>query len=206
MKLGVISDVHGNVEALDWALAELEPAVDMILLAGDAMHEYRFCNEVVEAARRWDMVYVLGNHELSLLGPGGERARAAPTVKQGNLDFLSTVPTRWEEALDGQRVGMVHGSPWEPHSEYLVAGNETLRRAGDLGLDILILGHTHVPMVMRVGGTLVVNPGSLGESREMSARDLVSYAVVDTTDAHAEIHRFANPRLNAIDPAVSRSG
>lgn len=203
MKLGVVSDVHGNVEALERALAALEPAVDMILLAGDAMHEYRFCNEVVEAARRYEMGYVLGNHELSLLGPGGERARSGPGVRRENLDFLSTVPTRWEKTLGGRRIGMVHGSPWEPHSEYLLAGNETLRRAGELGLDILILGHTHVPMVMRVGGTLVVNPGSLGESREVSARELVSYAVIDTADTHAEIHRFANPRLTTVRPSAT---
>jgi predicted phosphodiesterase len=50
-------------------------------------------------------------------------------------------------------------------------------------------------MVKRFGRTLVVNPGSLGESREPGARELVSYAVVDLESVEAEIVRLPNPRL-----------
>jgi putative phosphoesterase len=198
MRFGVISDVHGNVRALEEALRRLDATgVERIFLAGDAMHEYRFCNEVVEAARQREMPYVLGNHELSLLSPLGERARSAPTVRAENLEFLGTVPTRWEDQIDGRRVGMVHGSPWEPYSEYLYKTNPTLARCDELGLDILLLGHTHVPMVTRIGSTLIVNPGSIGESREPDARHLVSYAIIDARECHAEIHRFENPALIA---------
>jgi putative phosphoesterase len=197
MRFGVISDVHGNTPALSEALERLANEVEVILLAGDAMHEYRFCNEVVEAARDWRMPYVLGNHELSLLGPLGERARSAPTIRPENLEFLEGLPTRWTGRLGKRLVGMVHGSPWEPYSEYLHAGNPKLEQCATLGLDILVLGHTHVPMVKRVGNTLIVNPGSLGESRESGARDLVSFAIVDSETNEAWIERFENPRLRA---------
>lgn len=195
MIFGAISDIHGNVEALMEAMDRLSGRVELILLAGDAMHEYRFCNEVVEVARETKMVYILGNHEMSLLGPQGVRARAAPTVRAENLEFLATVPTRWDGQLGSAHVGMVHGSPWEPYSQYLHEFSPELARCSTLGFDILVLGHTHVPMIKMVESTLVVNPGSLGESREKDARDMVSYAVIDSEERVATIERFHNPRL-----------
>ena len=195
MLLGVISDVHCNVEALDRAVSDLQGRVDEILLAGDAMYEYRFSNEVVDVARRLSMRYVLGNHELVLLSPLGERARAAPGVDPDHLAFLSTVPTRLETQVDGKRLCMVHASPWAPYNDYLYASNRLFQRCDELDVDFLVLGHTHVPMVERFGRTLVINPGSLGESREAGHNRLVSYAVVDTSSEEVEIVRFPNPRF-----------
>jgi putative phosphoesterase len=190
-----MSDVHCNVEALDHALGDLQARVDEILLAGDGVYEYRFCNEVVESARRLGMRYVLGNHEMVLLGPHGERARSAPGVDPAQVAYLASVPERVDVKVGGKQLCMVHGSPWEPHSDYLHASSAAFQRADELGADFLILGHTHVPMVKRFGRTLVVNPGSLGESREAGERQMVSYAVVDTDSEEVEIVRFPNPRL-----------
>ena len=83
-----MSDVHCNADAFDRAVAELEPEVDEILLLGDAVYEYRFSNEVVGGARRLGMRYMLGNHEMGILGPHGERARSAAHVDQAEVDFL----------------------------------------------------------------------------------------------------------------------
>jgi putative phosphoesterase len=195
MLLGLVADVHCNVEAFDRAVAEMAPLVDEIVLLGDAVYEYRFCNEVVGAARRLGMRYIQGNHEMVLLGPHGDRARSAPTVDPANVAYLRDRPTRIDVRLDGKRICMVHGSPWRPHNEYLYPGARTLSRSPELGVHILLLGHTHVPMVERVGQTLVVNPGSLGESRDPSGDRSVSYAVLDTSSEEVELRRMADPRL-----------
>ena len=196
MLLGVISDVHCNVEALDHALGDLEGRVDEILMAGDGVYEYRFCNEMVEAAKRLGMRYVLGNHEMVLLGPHGERARAAANVDQSLVEYLRQVPERIDvEVGGGKKLCMVHGSPWEPYGDYLNSSSKAFERSDELGADFLLLGHTHVPMVKRFGRTLVINPGSLGESREANEKTMVSYAVVDTDSDEVEIVRFPNPRL-----------
>ncbi len=196
MLLGVVSDVHCNVEALDHALADLQGRVDEILLAGDGVYEYRFCNEVVDAARRLGMRYVLGNHEMVLLGPHGERARSAPGVDPASVTYLASVPERVEVGVgSGKKLCMVHGSPWEPYGDYLHASSPVFRRIDELEADFLVLGHTHVPMIERFGRTLVVNPGSLGESREAGERKMVTYAVVDTDSEEVEIVRFPNPRM-----------
>jgi putative phosphoesterase len=195
--LGVISDVHCNLEAMQRATSELSGHVDEILLAGDAVYEYRFSNDVVAVARDHEMRYVLGNHEMVLLSPLGDRARMAPDVDQDLVAWVGARPTRIDVAIGGKRLCMVHGSPWEPYGDYLNASSPAFRRCDELDADILLLGHTHVPMVKRFGRTLVVNPGSLGESRELEFRGMVSYAIVDTDTEDVEIVRFPNPRLAA---------
>ena len=81
MLLGLISDIHGNVEAFQRSIAELDHVVDEILVAGDAMYEYRFSNDVVELIQGLNARYIVGNHEMNLLSPGGARARSAPDVR-----------------------------------------------------------------------------------------------------------------------------
>lgn len=197
VRIGLISDVHCNVEALDFAVAKLAGEVDEILLAGDALYEYRFSNEVLESIQGNSIRYIIGNHEMVLLGPHGQRARSAPTVRQSNLDFLTSAPSQIRTRVGGKEIMMVHGSPWEPYNQYLCATSPELLRCAELDADVLILGHTHIPMCQRIGRTLVVNPGSLGNSREPGHTGTVSYAVLDTHTDEFAVHRFANPLLSS---------
>ncbi len=195
MLLGIISDVHCNAKAMDRALEELEDSVDDVWLAGDAVLQYRFSNEVIERVRDHGITYVVGNHELTLLSQDGERARSAPAVRRHNLDFMAEAPTRHETRLSGKRLLMVHASPFAPYSDYLFPGSPELARCADLDADILVLGHTHIPMAERVGTTLVVNPGSLGQGGDPAHPGMVSYAVLDTDSEEVTIHRFTNPQF-----------
>ncbi len=195
MLLGIISDVHCNAKAMDRALEELEDSVDDVWLAGDAVLQYRFSNEVIERVRDHGITYVVGNHELTLLSQDGERARSAPAVRRHNLDFMAGAPTGHETRISGKRLLMVHASPFAPYSDYLFPGSPELARCADLDVDILVLGHTHIPMAERVGTTLVVNPGSLGQGGDPAHPGLVSYAVLDTDSEEVTIHRFTNPQF-----------
>jgi putative phosphoesterase len=195
MLLGITSDAHCNVAALQAAVDQMSPIVDEFLFAGDAVYEYRMSSEIVDLIRNTGMQYVLGNHEVELLSPGGVRAREADGVRQDALDYLATVPYRVELRVGGKQLLMVHGSPWAPYNDYVTRGSAALRDCGNVDADILVLGHTHVPMVEQVNGTLVVNPGSIGESREHGAKDLVSYAILDTDSGEVEFVRFPNPRF-----------
>jgi putative phosphoesterase len=194
MKLGLLADVHGNATALHQALDELAGEVDAVLVAGDAFSDHRFSNEVVAAIRHADALYVLGNHELTFLGPGGVRARASPRVSRTELAHVLAAPTSLRRTVGGMRVLMTHGSPWPPYGRYLAPGSPEFDRADELDADLVVLGHTHLPMVRRVGRTLVVNPGSVGMSDQPDSGDEVSYAVVDTGTGEVSLRRFANPR------------
>jgi len=188
VRLGVVSDIHCNIGALDAALAAMGDRVDEVLVAGDAVYEYRLSNDVVERLRDIGAPYVLGNHEMVLLSPAGAPARARPEVRASNLEFLATVPTRLELTFGGTRLLMVHGSPWEPYNDYLYETSPGWARCEEEDLaDILVVGHTHVPMAARKGRTLVVNPGSVSEPRGPDPDRRGSYAIIDTDAVEAWI-------------------
>lgn len=189
MKIGVVSDIHCNAPTLEVALRDLQGTVDEVFVAGDAVYEYRFSSEVIGMIRRGGFPYVLGNHEMVLLGPNGERARSAAGVAPRDLQFVAARPTRVECRMGARSITMVHASPWPPYDRYLGESDPEWNRCEELDADLLITGHTHVPMVKRVGRTLIINPGSLGEPRDPGTGPVVSYAVVDLSSDEVEIVR-----------------
>lgn len=194
MRCGIVADVHCDARLLEIAAREMVDAgADEIFLAGDAHYEYRFSNEVTELIRSYGMRYIAGNHELALLGPSGLRARQASHVRKSNLDFVAAAPTAIDTVVDGRRLLMVHGCPWPPYDRYLSPHDRDFRQCGELGADILIMGHTHIPLSLRVGRTLVVNPGSLGFSLDPGGFDLISYAMLDTASDEVMLVRRPKP-------------
>jgi putative phosphoesterase len=191
MLVGIMSDVHCNAVAMKQALDEMSGSVDQVLLAGDAVLQYRFSNEVIETIRDNDITYIAGNHEMTLLSPHGERARSAASVRARNVEFMAAAPKRAEMQCGGKSLLMVHASPFAPFSDYVYAGSPQLARCADVDADFLILGHTHVPLATRVGAVLVVNPGSLGQGGDPDHPGMVSYAVLDTDSEDVTVHRFA---------------
>lgn len=195
MLLGVVSDIHGNAEALLVALAALEGAVDELLVAGDAFSDHRFSNEVVNSIRRSGACYVLGNHELSLLSPAGRNARQSARVDQRELDFVAEQQTQIRTRFGQKTLLMIHGSPWEPYGDYLSPQNPRFNRCDELGVDFVVTGHTHLAFSKRFGRTLVINPGSLGRSDDPERRNTVTYAVVDTDGECGTIFELPNGQL-----------
>lgn len=186
MLLGAVSDVHCNAETLRAALAELDQlGATTVLAGGDLVFEYRFSSEVVRMVREREMPAVAGNHEMVLLGPQGVRAREADHVEQAELAFVQALPFVVRTAIGGCRLHLTHASPWAPHFDYLYPDSKRWEDVESLDADLVVVGHTHVPFVRRVGRTLVVNPGSIGQLRGANAR--YTYAVIDTDSLEAEI-------------------
>jgi predicted phosphodiesterase len=165
---------------------------------------------------------VLGNHEEVLLGRWGERARNAPTVRRENLGYMQSQPFDLDVQVNGRRLYMVHGSPWDapggfasPKSqapappgqtmgefvvlgrthgyEYIYPNSPALARLGEIGSDFVILGHTHYYMAVRVGRSLVINPGSCGEARDHRNGFRLSYAILDTETEEVTFDHFDDP-------------
>ena len=67
MKLGIVSDLHCNIDGLDRALETMGP-IDSLLCLGDSIYEYGFSNAVIGRLRELDALTILGNHEEILLG------------------------------------------------------------------------------------------------------------------------------------------
>lgn len=201
MRIGIVADVHCNHEALLIALERMGP-VDELLCAGDAVYQFRFSNEVMGILRERQARYVLGNHEEVLLGRWGERARSAPSVRRENLEYMRGQSFDLDTRLNGKRLFMVHGSPWEPHNEYLYPNSPGMARLAQIDADFVILGHTHYHMARRVGRGLVVNPGSCGEARDHRNNFRLSYAILDTETEEVTFDHFDDPTRAPVDPRI----
>jgi len=205
VRIGIVADIHCNHEALRIALDRMG-AVDELLCAGDAVYQFRFSNEVIELLRERGARYILGNHEEVLLGKWGERARAAAWVRADALAYMAEQAPRLEATVDGKRLVMVHGSPFEPHNEYIYPNSRSISRLAEIEADYVILGHTHYQMAERVGRVLVVNPGSAGEARDARNAFRLSYAVLDTATGEVTFDDFQDPTRAAVDPAIIPGG
>lgn len=186
MRIGIVSDIHGNMAGLLKAV-ELMGAVDELLCLGDSIFDYRFSNEVIGWLREHEIPTILGNHEWGFLGPQGERARAASWVDQDLVAWLAEQPYRLELERAGQRILMVHSTPWEPYGNFVLPGSRDLRRFAEAGADYVLYGHTHQQVVERFGDTLVINPGSAGDARDPRNGRQLSCAVLDLADREARV-------------------
>ena len=95
---------------------------------------------------------------------------------RGNNDFFSCLPRELELKLGAYKVWVTHG-----HNYCVSMGNEVIRReAAARGMDIVMYGHTHKPVVDRKGSVMAVNPGSLSYPRQEGRRP--SYIVMNVEE------------------------
>ena len=79
MKLGIVSDLHCNIDGLDRALETMGP-IDAVLCLGDSIYEYSFSNAVIGRLRELDALAILGKHQEVFLGAAGTRARSRADI------------------------------------------------------------------------------------------------------------------------------
>ena len=188
MKVGVVSDVHNNVEALTYALAALREC-ELVLNLGDLVSQYRVTPDILRLSRDAGLVGILGNHEKCILSASGAAMRSR--LAADDLAFLESLPDqRWLE-IDGRRVKAVHGAPWDDAADIgcqyvFERDHAAMSRLARTEADVLLLGHTHVAMGERLGGMLVLNPGSCGEARDQARR--LSFAELDFDAGSATVY------------------
>ena len=195
MRIGIVSDIHGNLEGLDFAL-EAMGSIDRLICPGDAFDEYRFSNEVVNRLRELDAEYVLGNHEEMFFSAAGKRARNHPEIDKELLAWVAERPHHVELKFDNKRLLLFHSTPWEPYGDYVFPHmNSTLERFCEIDADYMVYGHTHSQLLKRHNRTLVINPGSAGHGRDARNGRKLSYCVLDTSSDEALIENYDDPRL-----------
>jgi putative phosphoesterase len=188
MRVGVVSDVHNNATALQYALEHLADC-ELLLNLGDLVFEYRVDPDIVQIARRTGLIGIAGNHEKTILRHPGSSLR--DKLAPDDLDYLNDLPASRELQVSGFALLVAHGSPWDDanasHCESVHEGNlDSMDRLASVPADVILLGHTHVPMLTRVAGKLVINPGSCGDARGSNNR--LTFAKLDFSASIATVY------------------
>lgn len=216
MRYAIVSDVHGNLEALQAAFAMIAPN-DGVLCLGDIVGYGPNPNECVELIRARATATVLGNHDvaaidnfgLSYFNPAAREAmRWTQTVLTAeNIDWLNGLgyEFRVPEFL------LVHGAPVN-YFEYILDKPGAARAFAATDAPLIFIGHTHIAEYyalrpdgsidhrhLQQGGTFaldensryVVNVGSVGQPRDLNPR--ASFAFYEPAKRAVTINRFDYP-------------
>ncbi|UOG59332.1 metallophosphoesterase family protein [Leptospira noguchii] len=194
MKVGLISDVHGNHLALRAVLkAAKKKGVNKLLITGDLVGYYFWVKEVLELLSNWDFEIVKGNHEemlaYSLVNKdylnevdkkyGKGLRHSINTLDLSQIDWLVSLPHPLEINFEHLKLLLCHGSPWDLN-EYIYPDTKDsmLESLKDSKYDWIVLGHTHYPMIRKFKNTMLINPGSVGQPR--NGVQGAHWAILDT--------------------------
>lgn len=195
MKIAIISDVHGNITALEEVIKDVKKRkCDVILCLGDYLGYYYWPNQVIDALRSFECIYFIrGNHEdmyfraskdmafrkqlIQKYGHGIEVALSE--MSDENNRFLLSLDADRVLVLDGIKIGMYHGSQ-SGISDYVYpdVGLAKLDQVMRTEVDVVLLGHTHHQFVSFCRNKLLINPGSVGQARDV--RGLAAYTIFNT--------------------------
>ncbi|MCS7099414.1 MAG: metallophosphoesterase family protein [Sulfolobales archaeon] len=213
MKVLVVSDIHGNYEALN-AVLESAGGWDSLWVLGDLVDYGPEPHVVVDVVRGLDPDLVLmGNHDYAMAYGAdcmcAEEVRdlsvytrqfvSARLLSKEQLEWLRNLPRSWSGVVGGLKVFAAHGSPRNnlfgylrpslPRSELLLALTPSMYslRPRPVDSDVVLVGHTHAQFDIRVDSIRVVNPGSVGQPRDGDPR--AAYAIVETGNWGVELRR-----------------
>ena len=217
MRVGVISDIHGNAAALEAVLDALdEDRLDAVWCLGDLVGygpDPNRCCELV--AHRADLCLV-GNHDLGVLGtiPLDEFSPDAASAARWTETVLTEYSRAYLESLRPEAkvddAELFHASPRDPVWDYVLSEPVARESLELTEAPVVMVGHSHVPLAMvlengRAKGGLapaghevdlaqgrwLLNPGSVGQPRDNDPR--AAYVVLDQDERRAYFRRIAYP-------------
>ena len=195
VKVALISDVHGNVSALRAVMEHARAnGATAFLNAGD-MVGLPHPGETIQLLRDKDVLNVIGNIDRAALRiASGKKVKdrqwemATEMLKESELEWLESLPDELRLDICGRTVLVTHASPGQEAEKLTPSTPEArLRYLAEEGrADVIVTGHSHVPMVRECVGTLFVNPGSVGRPRDGAE---ASYALLDFPSMTAKLIR-----------------
>ena len=216
MKIAVLSDIHGNMEAFSKVLEDIDRFdTDRIVNLGDCIGYGPEPEEVISLIRRKNISNVVGNHELALYDKDC-RELFNPDVLRGvdkSMEYLSRESLEYIEELPVRLVIenalFVHGCPMDSQTIYLnkLSKSEIVEVFAETPFDLNFVGHTHKLMAIGYDGVeiqffplvgseflldrslkYIVNVGSVGQPRDRDK--LAKYVIWDSERNLLRIRRL----------------
>ena len=200
-RIALISDIHGNFDALKAVVNDAEKSgLEIFLNAGDAVGFGIYPSKVVQALRSPMFLSVLGNVDLEILEAlrlgkplEGDTAKdlAIKELTPVDVAYLQSLPKELRFEIAGTRILLTHGS-LDSIDEHIYPDSpeERLKEiAARREADVIITGHTHLQMNRNVDGVTFVNPGSVG--RPVSGEPKAEYAVLKLSPLTVEFRNVS---------------
>ena len=213
MRFAVVSDIHGNLHALEAVLADVErESVEELWCLGDVVGYGPKPNECCDLIRAQAAVALCGNHDLAALGvlDIGDFSGDAAAAARWTAETLSAEQRAWLSSLQPlarrRSAQLFHASPRDPVWEYVLSEPAAFAALRDTEAPLVLVGHSHVALAIawdgeRLEGGLapgdttvelaearwLVNPGSVGQPRDGDAR--AAWLLVDDELGRATFRR-----------------
>lgn len=213
-RIAVLSDIHGNIAALDAALIDIAAhAPDRLFIAGDLVMNGPRPAEVVRrvmALEKAGAYVVQGNTDIAVADgdytaafpwldevPEGHRAAAEwahDQLASDELDYLRRLPAERRLWSGDSLVLLCHASPGSQTAGLSadLDPSTTVQRVTRTDARVIVCGHTHVAEVRELGRKLIVNPGSCGYAFDGDPAAAWAMLALDgEAEPAAELHRTA---------------
>ena len=194
-RIAVISDIHGNIVALEAVVADIKrKKVDQVINLGDHISGPLWPKETIAFLMQQSWINILGNHDRNLISIN---PKLLGLSDQYVYKLLSENDISWIKSLQSniifEGLFLFHGTPSkddvylletvENGRTRLATQTEIERRLGKPKSKEMLCGHSHIPRVVEIQGSIIINPGSVGLPAYDD--DLPEYHVVETGSAHA---------------------
>lgn len=195
MRVAIISDIHGNLEALEKAFEIIDRSnIDDIVCLGDLVGYGANPNECIDYVDRRTKKVLLGNHDqaafdLKQADFFNTYARRSAqwthdVLTQNHSQYLQSLPY----TLTDTGLTFVHSSPFEPEEwHYIFSNRDASGNFNHFNTPVCFVGHSHVPGVycedqitreIKKGLRYLINVGSIGQPRDGDLR--LSFGIFDT--------------------------
>jgi putative phosphoesterase len=171
MRIAVVSDIHGNLLALQAVVADFQMrGVDAVVNLGDSLSGPLLPKETAQYLMAQDWMQLAGNHERQVLNlvPASGASDQYAHSQLGASEFAWMASLPFVRHFD-EHVLLCHGTPSSDCTYLLQTAEraatpaEIETRLGQVSASLVLCGHSHVPRSVRCAGTLIVNPGSVGQ-------------------------------------------
>jgi len=214
MKIGILSDIHSNLEALKAVLYQAKKQhVDEYFCLGDIVGYGANPNECIDIVRELTTRIVAGNHDFGVcnltdISYFNDVAKKAiewtrTVIRKENMDFLKSLPL----AMEYQNVFFVHSTPSSPDEwDYILSMNDAMREFSFFENPACFVGHSHQPVIFTINAyneigvsidellafnnskRYIINAGSVGQPRDGNPRaSLLVYNVDDKSITFSRI-------------------
>jgi len=195
MKIAIISDIHGNYDALKAVLKDIKKLkIDKIYCLGDIVNYYYEPHKCINIFIKNKIKSIKGNHENILFHTLKSKKKIDyyskiygqsininfKKLKYKHIIFLKKLKKKIIIKIKNLKIILAHGSPWNENI-YIYPGinNKIKNSLAKYNADYIFLGHTHIPMNIKMNKkTSIINPGSVGQPRNKCNN--ACWAVFDT--------------------------